>query len=72
MNSSYQYQRKFIVKSLENMDIEVNPLTPVSDQDRISPHNINTISSRQLMNITALMRNLQHELTTPRLYKHDL
>ena len=59
MNSSYQYQRKFIVKSLENMDIEVNPLTPVSDQDRISPHNISTISSRQVMSIiTALMRNL--------------
>ena len=41
------------------MDIEVNPLTPVSDQDRISPHNISTISSRQVMSIiTALMRNL--------------
>ena len=24
---------------------ELNPLTPMSDQDRISPHNINTISS---------------------------
>ena len=47
-----------MVKSLENIDIYVNPLTPVSDQDRISPHNINTISSRQLMSITALMRNL--------------
>ena len=30
-------------------DIEIgniNPLTPVSDQDRISPYNINTISIR--------------------------
>ena len=27
----------------------VNPLTPMSDQDRISPNNINTISSRQEM-----------------------
>ena len=27
----------------------VNPLTPVSDQDRISPYNINTVSSRQVM-----------------------
>ena len=27
-----------------------NPLTPKSDQDRISPYNINTISSRQVMN----------------------
>ena len=26
-----------------------NPLTPISDQDRISPNNINTISSRQEM-----------------------
>ena len=24
----------------------VNPLTPMSDQDRISPYNINTVSSR--------------------------
>ena len=29
----------------------VNPLTPMSDQDRISPNNINTISSRQVMRI---------------------
>ena len=26
-----------------------NPLTPKSDQDRIPPYNINTISSRQVM-----------------------
>ena len=26
-----------------------NPLTPMSDQDRISPYDINTISSRQVM-----------------------
>ena len=24
----------------------INPLTPVSDQDRISPYNINTLSTR--------------------------
>ena len=29
----------------------VNPLTPISDQDRISPYNINTISSRQVMRL---------------------
>ena len=29
----------------------VNPFTPTSDQDRISPYNINTISSRQVMRI---------------------
>ena len=28
-----------------------NPFTPTSDQDRISPYNINTISSRQVMRI---------------------
>ena len=28
-----------------------NPLTPMSDQDRISPHNVNTISSRQVMRL---------------------
>ena len=28
-----------------------NPLTPTSDQDRISPYNITTISSRQVMRI---------------------
>ena len=29
----------------------LNPFTPISDQDRISPNNINTISSRQVMRI---------------------
>ena len=29
----------------------INPLTPMSDQDRISPYNINTISSRQVMRL---------------------
>ena len=29
----------------------VNPLTPMSDEDRISPNNINTISSRQVVRI---------------------
>ena len=28
-----------------------NPLTPTSDQDRISPNGINTISTRQVMRI---------------------
>ena len=27
---------------------QVNPLTPMSDQDRISPYNINTTSSTQV------------------------
>ena len=38
------------MKEEENI-LYVNPLTPMSDQDRISPYNINTISSRQVMRI---------------------
>ena len=29
-----------MVKSLENMDIDANPLTPVSDQERISRNSV--------------------------------
>ena len=29
----------------------INPLTPMSDKDRISPYNINTTSRRQVMRI---------------------
>ena len=38
---------------LSHLQARVNclPLTPMSDQDRISPYNINTISSRQVMRI---------------------
>ena len=35
----------------------LNPFTPTSDQDRISPYNINTISSRQVMRIE---ENINH------------
>ena len=35
-----------------------HPLTPMSDQDRISPYNINTISSRQVMRIK---KNIQED-----------
>ena len=31
--------------------LTLNPFTPMSDQDRISPYNINIISSRQVMRI---------------------
>ena len=34
------------VKRIINEILGVNPFTPTSDQDRISPYNINTISSR--------------------------
>ena len=40
---------------MENVDTNqckgINPLTPMSDQDTISLHNFNTISSRQVMRI---------------------
>ena len=37
----------------------LNPLTPMNDQDRISPYNINRISSRQVMKINKIsMRGL--------------
>ena len=39
-----------MITNLRNALI-VNPLTPISDQDRISPYNINTISGRQVMRI---------------------
>ena len=35
----------------------INPFTPTSDQDRISPYNVNTISSRQVMRIE---KNINH------------
>ena len=35
----------------------INPFIPTSDQDRISPYNINTISSRQVMRIE---KNINH------------
>ena len=37
--------------------IYFNPFTPTSDQDRISPYNIDTISSRQVMRIE---KNINH------------
>ena len=36
---------------MKNMHTDVNSLTPMSDQDRISPYNIDTISCRQVMRI---------------------
>ena len=44
--------------NLEALDGEfINPFTPISDQERISPYNINTISSRQVMRIE---KNINH------------
>ena len=36
---------------------QLNSLTPINDQDRISPHNINTISNRQVMRIKEIKEN---------------
>ena len=38
--------RKMLVVILFIWNIVINPLTPMSDQDRISPYNIDRISSR--------------------------
>ena len=35
----------------QTLILRINPFTPTSDQDRISPYNIDTISSRQVMRI---------------------
>ena len=35
-----------------------NPFTPMSDQDRISPHNVNTISTRQVLRIEKILNSL--------------
>ena len=41
----WHYKNKY--KGDKNKEeILVNPLTPMSDQERISPYNINTISTR--------------------------
>ena len=38
--------RKMLVVVLFIWNIVINPLTPMSDQDRISPYNIDRISTR--------------------------
>ncbi|RMX40724.1 hypothetical protein pdam_00015954, partial [Pocillopora damicornis] len=35
-----------------------NPLTPMSDQDRVSPYNIGTISTRKLIQYQILQTNI--------------
>ena len=39
------------------MLVALDPFTPTSEQDRISPYNINTISCRQVMRIE---KNVNH------------
>ena len=53
-----QVLKKKIGKNLNGvLKYSLNPFTPTSDQDRISPYNINTISSRQVMRIE---KNVNH------------
>ena len=44
-------QEKMTEKPNNNMEQGFISLTPMSDQDRISPYNFNTLSSRQVMRI---------------------
>ena len=39
----------FVVLGMKHQLMPLNFLTAIRDQDRISPYNINTISSRQVM-----------------------
>ena len=51
-HKSTQKKKKRIFHNLQyGLRKQVIHLTPMSDQDRISPHHINTISSRQVMQI---------------------
>ena len=55
-NSPCQYQMKCVEKSMKNMYININPLAPTSDQDRISPYNIKQASDKNIEKI--LIRGL--------------
>ena len=45
----------FVVLGMQHQLMPLNFLTAISDQDRISPYNINTISSRQVMRIKRII-----------------
>ena len=44
------YSNNYLNEKLQFFD-NLLPLTPICDQERISPYNINKISSRQVMRI---------------------
>ena len=56
-NNKKKVSNKGLLFNLTPTCFELNPFTPTSDQDRISPYNINTISSRQVMRIE---KNINH------------
>ena len=41
----------FLIILPQSVNRVINPLTPINDQDRISPYIISTISSRQVMKV---------------------
>ena len=45
------------LKEIKLKEVKLNPFTPTNDQDRISPYNINIISSRQVIRIK---KNVNH------------
>ena len=45
----------FVVLGMQHQLMPLNFLTAIRDQDRISPYNINTISSRQVMRIKIII-----------------
>ena len=45
----------FVVLGMHHQLMPLNFLTAIRDQDRISPYNINTISSRQVMRIKIII-----------------
>ena len=45
----------FVVLGMQHQLMPLNFLTAISDQDRISTYNINTISSRQVMRIKIII-----------------
>ena len=50
----------------------LNPLTPMSDQDRISPYNIHTISSRQVMRIKKIYELQDYKLIQYQILQHNI
>ena len=58
LSDKYNFATRKTVLSLriaKNGEYFKNPLTPVIDRDKISPYNINTISSRQVMRIKTIL-----------------
>ena len=55
------YSNNYLNEKLQFFD-NLLPLTPMCDQDRISPYNINKISSRQVMRLKKKYQSGDYEL----------